>query len=84
MASCLSKAACARCRPQAARAPPTPGAPVVEPLVQSVNHFQMPGTGDEQSTCEQAGAQQAKLPCDPLVRLHAHATQAKAEAAIAA
>lgn len=33
------------------------------------------------STCEQAVAQQAKQPCDPLVRLHAHATQAKAEAA---
>ncbi|WP_311267657.1 hypothetical protein [Sphingobium sp. WCS2017Hpa-17] len=33
------------------------------------------------STCEQAVAQQAKQPCDPLVRLHAHATQARAEAA---
>lgn len=33
------------------------------------------------STCERAVAQQAKQPCDPLVRLHAHATQAKAEAA---
>lgn len=32
-------------------------------------------------SCEQAVAQQAKQPCDPLVRLHAHATQAKAEAA---
>jgi cystathionine beta-lyase/cystathionine gamma-synthase len=29
-----------------ARPPHVPGEPVVEPLVQSVNHFQMPGTGD--------------------------------------
>lgn len=29
-----------------ARGPHTPGEPVVEPLVQSVNHFQMPGTGE--------------------------------------
>lgn len=29
-----------------ARGPHTPGEPVVEPLVQSVNHFQLPGTGE--------------------------------------
>lgn len=33
------------------------------------------------SSCAQAVEQQAKQPCDPLVRLHAHATQAKAETA---